>query len=231
MPSTPSSVARCVRCTAWRGSLEPVPATTVLPCGRLATASSMIRRCSSSLSVGASPVVPATTTPSEPVAQTCCWTATKASSSTRPSASNGVMIAVRIAPSAGMTRVSQGPRNSRIPPVADPVIVLFQGVREARRHLRGVALLPQRHDEQLVAVAVVAAYVDEPGEPLVLHEQRAALDARAAGGVRPAPPIDDLRLDVHGARARAHPLAVALGCVVGHGHEDPCRHRALVCRR
>ena len=64
--STPSSVARSVRCTAWRVSLVPVPAMIVLPGGRSATASSISPSCSSSVSVEASPVVPATTKPSEP---------------------------------------------------------------------------------------------------------------------------------------------------------------------
>ena len=61
----------------------------------------MSRRCSSSSSVGASPVVPATTTPSEPWPARWCSRPTKASSSTAPSASKGVTIAVRMAPSPG----------------------------------------------------------------------------------------------------------------------------------
>ena len=62
-------------------------------------AASPIRpRCSSSVIVEASPVVPATTKPSEPLRARWAISATNASSFTRPSASNGVTIAVRMAP-------------------------------------------------------------------------------------------------------------------------------------
>ena len=57
----------------------------VTPCGRSWTASSMTRRCSSSVSVDASPVVPQTTKPSEPCSARWCSSATNASSSTSPS--------------------------------------------------------------------------------------------------------------------------------------------------
>src|SRR4029077_6724648 len=55
-------------------------------------------RCSSSLIVEASPVVPATTNPSEPLSAKWRISATNASSLTFASAPKGVTIAVRIVP-------------------------------------------------------------------------------------------------------------------------------------
>ena len=95
-------MARAVITHAWCVSFEPVPATTVAPSGFSWTASSISRRCSSSARVGASPVVPQTTTPSEPCAQRWRSNSTNASSSTRRSSSNGVTIAVRMAPRSAM---------------------------------------------------------------------------------------------------------------------------------
>ena len=63
------------------------------------TAASYSRRRSSSESVGASPVVPVTTSPSDPLATRCAARARNASMSTEPSALKGVAIAVRISPS------------------------------------------------------------------------------------------------------------------------------------
>ena len=86
---------------AWRVSLEPVPAMTVVPSGRSAAASSMTRRCSSSDRVGASPVVPQTTKPSEPWRARCAMSSTNASSSTASRSSNGVTMAVMTDPRPG----------------------------------------------------------------------------------------------------------------------------------
>src|SRR5271166_1400977 len=74
----------------------------VLPGGRSATASSISPSCSSSVSVEASPVVPATTNPSEPFSARWCISATNASSLTFPATSKGVTIAVRIVPNSVM---------------------------------------------------------------------------------------------------------------------------------
>ena len=74
----------------------------VTPSGRSRTASSTSPRCSSSESVDASPVVPQTTKPSEPLAARWCISETNASSSTRSRSSNGVTIAVRIEPRSAM---------------------------------------------------------------------------------------------------------------------------------
>ncbi len=70
--------------------------------GPLPTASSAARTRSSrsaSVSVGLSPVVPATTTPSEPLSTRCRASAWNASKSTAPFSLNGVTIAVRTFPS------------------------------------------------------------------------------------------------------------------------------------
>src|SRR5215218_8842199 len=128
------------------------------------------------------------------------------------------MIAVRIAPRAGMGPSIAG---SPVATVADEVVVALQRVREAGGHARVVPLLPQRDDEQLAALAIVAADVHDAWQLLVGDQQRPALDVRAPGGERAAHPGDDLRLDVHGPRARPDALAIALGGMVGHGDEDP----------
>src|SRR4051794_24882999 len=106
-------------CTAWRVSLEPTPAVMLTPAGRSWTASCTTRRCSSSLSVDASPVVPQTTKPSEPCAARWCSRSTNACSSTFRSSSNGVTIAVRMAPS----------------PATAPIVPGSAGKRIAARHL------------------------------------------------------------------------------------------------
>ena len=79
-------------------SFEPVPATIVQRSPISCTASSIMRRCSSSASVEASPVEPQTTSPSEPCSTRWFISRTVASSSTRSCASNGVTMAVRIVP-------------------------------------------------------------------------------------------------------------------------------------
>src|SRR5579862_8781177 len=56
-------------------------------------------RRSRSVSVGLSPVVPATTIPSEPLSTRCTASRWNASKSTAPSVPNGVTIAVRTLPS------------------------------------------------------------------------------------------------------------------------------------
>ena len=58
---------RSVRWTAWRVSLEPAPATIAPSPPSSPTSSATRSICSSSVSVAASPVVPATTRPSEPL--------------------------------------------------------------------------------------------------------------------------------------------------------------------
>jgi hypothetical protein len=80
-------------------SFEPVPAITVRspPASSITTSSSA--SFSASLRVGDSPVVPATTTPSEPWSNRWRATARATSRSTLPSGRNGVTIAVMILPS------------------------------------------------------------------------------------------------------------------------------------
>ena len=74
---------------------------TVVPSGRSPAASSTSRRCSSSESVGASPVVPQTTKPSDPWRARCAMSSTNASSSTSSRSSNGVTMAVMTDPMPG----------------------------------------------------------------------------------------------------------------------------------
>ena len=74
---------------------------TVVPSGRSPAASSTSRRCSSSDRVGASPVVPQTTKPSEPWRARCAMSSTNASSSTSSRSSNGVTMAVMTDPMPG----------------------------------------------------------------------------------------------------------------------------------
>src|SRR5262249_26095744 len=63
---------------------------------------------SSSLRVGDSPVVPQTTTPSEPSSTSCAHSSRNFSTLTFPSAWNGVTIAVRISPSKARTLTGKG---------------------------------------------------------------------------------------------------------------------------
>src|SRR4051794_12457092 len=84
------------------------------PSGRSWTASSTTRRCSSSVSVEASPVVPHTTNPSDPCAARWCNRSTNACSSTLRSSSNGVTIAVRMAPSPATSLIVPGSARKRI---------------------------------------------------------------------------------------------------------------------
>ena len=103
-------------------SLEPAPAT-IAPSPPTSPAISSTRRtCSSSVSVAASPVVPATTRPWEPFASRWRAIATDASSLTRPSAWNGVTIAVS-RPSYGSMRDSfaRRPAGTRADGVRSPV--------------------------------------------------------------------------------------------------------------
>ena len=79
--------------TASLVELDPAPATTGTRLFAVLTQISMIRRCSSWLTVGLSPVVPTGTRPCDPSAICQSTKAEKAFSSTAPSA-NGVMSAV-----------------------------------------------------------------------------------------------------------------------------------------
>ena len=96
MPATPSLEASAVRCTEWAVSFVPEPATI-----GIVTASATVSHrvsFSASVSVGDSPVVPASTRPSLP----CSWSqrarATAPSTSSEPSPVNGVTIAVATRP-------------------------------------------------------------------------------------------------------------------------------------
>ncbi len=137
-------MARSVRWIAWRVSLEPTPATIVhVAVPRISsTARRITPRCSSSSRVEASPVVPHTTSPSEPCSTRWCISATAASSSTLPSASNGVTIAVRIdaelhrpliIAGGGRVRLTCLCARPRRAPTADPW--RLSEVRGRRRHL------------------------------------------------------------------------------------------------
>src|SRR5262245_49330195 len=89
-------------------SFVPVPATIV---ARSPTASSAERTRSTrsgSVSVGASPVVPATTSPSEPLSTRKAESRWNASKSISPRSSNGVAIAVRTLPSIADDRSGDG---------------------------------------------------------------------------------------------------------------------------
>src|SRR5918995_4842676 len=94
------SVSR-VRYTECAVEYVPVPATTEARSPTVSTAAAKSCRRSSSLKVGDSPVVPATTSPSEPLSTRCAQRRLKASRLTVPSPLNGVTIAVRTWPSTG----------------------------------------------------------------------------------------------------------------------------------
>ena len=99
MPATPSFDASLVRCTEWAVSLVPVPATT----GMVTASATAAQRLSfsSSVSVGASPVVPATTSPSLPLASSQRASVAGRVEVERPSASNGVTMAEATWPKRG----------------------------------------------------------------------------------------------------------------------------------
>jgi hypothetical protein len=77
----------------------PVPAMTVARSPTAPTATRKSSSRSSSESVGDSPVVPATTSPSEPWSTRWFASVAKRWKSTEPSSRNGVTIAVRTSPS------------------------------------------------------------------------------------------------------------------------------------
>src|SRR5579884_586452 len=110
MPAAPASAARRASATEWAVSLVPVPATT----GTLAASTTARTRMANSSSVrtGASPVVPATTRPSAPLSD--CQRARRAapSTSSRPSSSNGVTMAVTMAPNGADADMGSGYRLS-----------------------------------------------------------------------------------------------------------------------
>src|SRR5690348_14384998 len=99
MPSTPSSVAARVSAAECAVSYVPVPAITVARSPTASTAARKSSSFSSSLSVGDSPVVPQTTSPSDPLSTRNVASSRKRSRSTTPSARNGVTTAVMTEPS------------------------------------------------------------------------------------------------------------------------------------
>src|SRR3954454_21836286 len=99
--STPRSFARSVRRAEWRVSYVPVPATTVARAPTASAAAAKSSSFSSSESVGLSPVVPATTIPSDPWSTRWLASSRNLSTLTEPSELNGVTIAVRTSPSIG----------------------------------------------------------------------------------------------------------------------------------
>ena len=109
IPSAPASVARSVISTAWRVSLDPVEATTVVPAGRLGAGQLDRRRCSSVDSVGDSPVVPHTTMPVGPVGDQVAHEVDERLLVDGPAASKGVTMAVRTVPSDTRTGCPVGP--------------------------------------------------------------------------------------------------------------------------
>ena len=80
-------------------SYVPVPAITVARPPTSSTATRKRSSFSASLSVGDSPVVPQTTSPSEPFSTRYVASSRNRSKSTAPSARNGVTIAVMTEPS------------------------------------------------------------------------------------------------------------------------------------
>src|SRR5436189_669639 len=99
MPSTPSFVASFVRAAECPVSYVPVPAITVARPPTSSTATRKRSSFSASLSVGDSPVVPQTTSPSEPFSTRNVASSRNRSKSTAPSTRNGVTIAVITEPS------------------------------------------------------------------------------------------------------------------------------------
>src|SRR3954470_6361550 len=93
------SCASRVRWTEWAVEYVPVPATTVPRSATVSTATRKSSSRSSSESVGLSPVVPATTKPSEPLSSRWFARSRNHSKSIVPSSLNGVTIAVRTSPS------------------------------------------------------------------------------------------------------------------------------------
>src|SRR5581483_6658472 len=88
-----------VRQTEWRVEYVPVAATTVARSPTASIAARIRSFRSLSESVGLSPVVPTTTSPSEPLSTRNTARRWKASKSIFASSSNGVAMAVRTAPS------------------------------------------------------------------------------------------------------------------------------------
>ncbi len=80
-------------------SYVPVPATTVARSPTASTAAAKSSSFSASESVGDSPVVPETTSPSEPWSTRYAASSRNFSTFTDPSGWNGVTIAVRTSPS------------------------------------------------------------------------------------------------------------------------------------
>ncbi|CAB4916704.1 unannotated protein [freshwater metagenome] len=82
--------------------LVPTPAITVARSPTASRTAARISPSSGTVVVGASPVVPETTTPSLPVSTTCLAMRAVASRSTRPCASNAVAMAVIRRPKRGV---------------------------------------------------------------------------------------------------------------------------------
>ncbi len=92
-PSAPTLRAAADSSIVSRVEFEPVPATTGTRFFAAWTTISMIRMCSSTVTVGDSPVVPTGTSPSMPAA-ICSSTSLRSASSSTASPRNGVTSAV-----------------------------------------------------------------------------------------------------------------------------------------
>src|SRR6266508_2591757 len=137
----------------------PVPATTFARSPTASIAAAKRPRRSSSLRVGASPVVPATTTPSEPFSTRCKQRRLNESRLTEPSSANGVTTAVRICPSTRLILLQQ------------PVEPHGDTGRKARELLEGEE---DARDERLPGRRVVAngQELSEPAqEDLLMRHQ------------------------------------------------------------
>src|SRR2546423_11616264 len=123
-------------------------------------------------------------------------------------------------PSARSTRSARELITSR------PLVGPSQRIGEPARDAGVLALLPQRHDDELSARRVVAADVDHVAIGEIADEDRpalAALDAAGGPRLRDAPGDLGTRIEPPG-----DPLAEALDRVVGDGDEDgAAQHLAI----
>src|SRR5215213_8223022 len=110
---------------------------------------------------------------------------------------------------------------SSSPPTVAPGDCSAQAVGEAPWHRGVLALLVERHHDQLAAGAILHADVDER-RPLEVADEPGAALARlhAPGGDRAVHARDDLRACVERA---AHALAVAIDGVIGDRYERHSR--------
>src|SRR4051794_6484235 len=124
--------------------------------GASAAASSKSRTFSSSVSVDPSPVVPATTTPSDPFSARNPSRRTNASSSIWPFGSNGVTIAVRTPP-IDTAALSQAPRKPRRPLVEWPSGMATSTTERDYSHRSTVQKLAVQPDQRLEVAGDVGA--------------------------------------------------------------------------